>query len=100
MSIKYLNSSEAELTDQSRTISLFQFIRELNKLKQKSILNINDYPWNFAISNLPDDPDNIHVYYRDRVDEESESEGTSPENTLLSVHKPEFEISEIIGVCR
>ena len=32
------------LTDQSKTISLFQFIRELNKLKQKAILNTKDYP--------------------------------------------------------
>lgn len=31
-------SSATELTDQSKTISLFQFIRELNKLKQKAML--------------------------------------------------------------
>ena len=41
-----------ENTDQSKTISLFQFIRELNKLKQRAILNIKDYPWTFALPHL------------------------------------------------
>ena len=36
------------VTDQSKTISLFQFIRELNKLKQKTILNTKDYPCFFG----------------------------------------------------
>lgn len=82
---------EEMLTDQSKTISLFQFIRELNKLKQKVILNTRDYPWFFALSKLPDDPENVKVFYRDRVEEETENEIGSQENILLSVHKPEFQ---------
>lgn len=82
---------EEMLTDQSKTISLFQFIRELNKLKQKVILNTKDYPWFFALSKLPDDPENVKVFYRDRVEEETENEVGSQENILLSVHKPEFQ---------
>ena len=58
-----------ELTDQSKTVSLFQFIIELNKLKQKAILNMRDYPWTFALSDLPDDPENISFFYRDRVED-------------------------------
>jgi len=84
-------STSTELTDQSKTISLFQFIRELNKLKQKAILNTKDYPWTFALSNLPDDPDNIKVFYRDRVEDEAANEDGTRENVLLSVHKPEFQ---------
>lgn len=83
--------TEAALTDQSKTIALFQFIRELNKLKQKAILNIMDYPWMLALSALPEDPENIRVYYRDRVEDELENEDGKRENTLLSVHKPEFQ---------
>ena len=77
-----------ELSDQNKAISLFQFIRELNKLKQKAILNFYDYPWARTVSCFPDDPDNISVFYRDRVENEDVTEGGS---VLLSVHKPEFE---------
>jgi Signal recognition particle GTPase len=82
---------EAELTEQNKVISLFQFIRELNKLKQKAILNVKDYPWSFAISNLPEDSENIHVFYRDRIEEEEGSVEADPSTVLLSVHKPEFQ---------
>ena len=74
--------------DQNKVISLFRFIKELNKLKQKAVVNYLEYPWTRAISNLPDDPDNISVFYRDRVENE---ELTDTDNVLLSVHKPEFE---------
>lgn len=83
-------STATELTDQSKTISLFRFVRELNKLKQKAILNVKDYPWSFTISSLPEDPENISVFYRDRIEDELESEGGGRDNILLSIHKPEF----------
>ncbi|MBQ8682276.1 MAG: AAA family ATPase [Selenomonadales bacterium] len=74
--------------NQSKTISLFQFIRELNILKQKAIINYSDYPWAKTLSSFPKDPDNISIFYRDRVD----SEPPATEDTiLLVVHKPEFE---------
>lgn len=91
MSNEFRKDKDTELTDQSKTISLFQYIRELNKLKQKAILNMKDYPWAFALSNLPDDPENISVFYRDRVEDNVENEDGSRENVLLSVHKPEFQ---------
>ena len=78
---------EKVIADQNKVVSLFQFIRELNKLKQKAILNFYDYPWARTVSSLPDDPDNISVFYRDRVENEDATEGGS---VLLSVHKPEF----------
>lgn len=78
--------TETELTDQNKVVSLFQFIQELNKLKQKAVLNVKDYPWFFALSKLPDDPENITLQYRDRV--ENEDAGIS--SVLLSVRKPEF----------
>lgn len=36
------NQVENTLSDQAKVISLFQFIQELNKLKQKAILNVKD----------------------------------------------------------
>lgn len=75
------------LSDQEKTIALFEFIKELNKLKQKVVLNVADYPWHLSISDLPDASEYITVAYRDRVAEEDESAS----DVLLSVRKPEFE---------
>lgn len=84
--------TEAELKDQNKVVSLFQFIRELNILKRKAILDYREYPWAFELAKLPDDPENIRIAYRDRVEEE---EIPDPEydagDVLLSVHKPEFQ---------
>lgn len=89
MSEKNIHTDETKnISDQNKVVSLFQFIRELNKLKQKAILNYYDYPWARTVSSLPDDPDNISVFYRDRVENEDVTEGGS---VLLAVHKPEFE---------
>ena len=81
-------STDNFVRDQSNVISLFQFIRELNKLKQKAILNYAEYPWARTVSSLPDDPDNISVFYRDRVENDDSADDG---NILLSVRKPEFE---------
>lgn len=77
-----------KLTKQEKVLSLFKFIEELNKLKQKVVLRVSDYPWWCSISSFPDDSENIKVYYRDRVEEE-DTENTT--DVLLSVHKPEFQ---------
>lgn len=75
------------LSEQEKTVSLFEFIKELNKLKQKVVLNIRDYPWHLAISDIPVFSEYINVSYRDRVEEESET----ADDLLLSIRKPEFE---------
>lgn len=85
------NSSNSEMpTTQEKVVSLFQFIEELNKLKQKNIINIHEYKnnngWFFSLANLPEDSENIKVSYRDRVEDEDLVVGS----ILLSVHKPEF----------
>ncbi len=81
--------STIELSEQSRkTISLFQFVCELNKIKQKLILNLDAYPWTFAVSDLPNDPENIKFFYRDRVEDENNNDNGG-DSVLLSVHKPE-----------
>lgn len=84
------DSYDTELTEQDKVISLFQFIQELNKLKHKAVLDYKEYPWCFALSNLPDDSDNIRVFFRDRVEEDIDTE-TTGDDILLSVHKPDFQ---------
>ena len=85
------NQVENTLSDQAKVISLFQFIQELNKLKQKAILNVKDYPWSFSLSDLPNDPENISLHYQDRVSDDLDSEKAEDGNLILSVHKPEFQ---------
>ena len=81
----------ADSTEQNKVVSLFQFIGELNKLKQKSILNYKDYSWYLELSKIPNNPDNVQIYYRDRVDEETFDSSEDRGDALLSVHKPEFQ---------
>lgn len=80
--------SGGKLTRQEKVVSLFKFIEQLNKLKQKEVLHVSEHPWWCSIASFPDDPENIKTYYRDRVADE-ETENVS--NILLSVHKPEFQ---------
>ncbi len=79
--------STTELTSQDKVISLYKFIKELNTLKQKAILSVSDYPWSCSVRDIPVDPQNIKIFFRDRVEDES----TDENSTLLSVHKPEFQ---------
>lgn len=81
-------ASNGITTKQEKVLSLFKFIEELNKLKQKVVLCVQEYPWWRAIADFPNDSENIKIYYRDRVAYEDEENAS---NVLLSVHKPEFQ---------
>lgn len=83
-------STKKEHTKEEKVRSLFKFIKELNRLKQRSVPNVSKHLWHLSIDSLPDDPDNIRVYYRDRVEEEQDDEEDVTQ-VLLSVHKPEFQ---------
>ena len=83
-----------ESIEKEKIIALFQFIQELNKLKQKPIMNINQHIWSFQLSDIPNDPDNIQIHYLDRVEEEvtENDNNQSMDSVLLSVHKPNFQM--------
>lgn len=83
-----VNNSEQETTKKEKVVSLFKFIEQLNKLKQKVTLRVSDYPWYRPISSFPNDPENIKVFYQDRVDDDDTD---TPTDILLSVHKPDFQ---------
>lgn len=86
----YIGSEEEKttvLTNREKVISLYKFIRELSASKQKVVLNVKTYDWYCDLSSIPYDTQNIEVFYRDRVEEESTNTGIS----LLRVHKPEFQ---------
>lgn len=81
--------SDIGSSKEEKVLSLFKFIEELNKSRHKVVLSVSDHPWSGAISSFPDDPENIKIYYRDRFQDE---ELESTDKTLLSVHKPEFQL--------
>ena len=83
------SAPESIFTTQEKVLSLFEFVKELNKLKQRTIVRISEYPWHTLISDLPDDPEHIKVTYRDRVEEEQSS--LAMDTPLLTVQKPEFQ---------
>lgn len=83
------NSSNLEIKD--NVVSLFNFIKEMNKLRKISILNIDNYPWKFNISDIPKNLESIVINYRDR--NSSEEEDSYLDDVLLSVKKQEFEIA-------
>ena len=82
-----LSEDKSKVTTQGKVISLFEFIRELNKLKQRTIINVRDYPWYRFLADFPDDSENISVSYRDRVDDEQ----SDADSVIASIHKPEFQ---------
>ena len=84
-----MEAQNKTLTQQEKAVSLFEFIRELNKLKQKVVLDMKEYLLCRPMSELPDDPEHVHVFYRDRV--EDDALDADHGNVLLSVKKPQFE---------
>ena len=83
MTEQIVTTTTENLTDQQKAVSLFSYIRELNKLKQKAILNLSEYSWARTLSSFPNDPENISVFYRDRVAAEDTA---STGNILLVCH--------------
>ena len=67
-----LTSTDIAQDDNSREKikSLFKYIQELNKLKRKTVLNVKDYAWCLWIKNLPDDAENIKLFYQDRLEDD------------------------------
>lgn len=77
---------EESFTNAEKVVSLYKFIHDLSALKQKMVLNVKDYNWYQPIRHIHNDPQNIELFYRDRVEEES----TDTIAALIRVHKPEF----------
>lgn len=69
-----------------RVQGLFRYISELNKLRQKKILNYKSHEWFLDIKDLPVWKDYVQFRYRDKVAEEALDE----DDVILAVRKPEF----------
>ncbi|MEG0022251.1 MAG: AAA domain-containing protein [Bacilli bacterium] len=71
-----------------KMISLYKFIEEFCKVKNRIITNDENYIWNYKIDNIPEDDENISLEYSDKTDDDDSNEDL---NYLLKVHKPEFQ---------
>lgn len=95
--IASFNIGRGEPLKNSQTIiSLFQYIKELHSLKYKVVTNIEEQIWYLRLDNLPDDPEHVIQYYRDRTDDNEDLESESEdemlyESSLMEVKKPSFE---------
>lgn len=47
-----VNNSKKDIDTLNKVVSLFKFIEEINKLKQKIILNIKDHEWHRFIEDI------------------------------------------------
>lgn len=69
-----------------KVIALYKYVKELCALKYTVVTDVSKQYWTCFLKDIPNDPDNITMYYRDRVEEE-----TSDSMVLLEVRKPEFQ---------
>ncbi|MBR5901820.1 AAA family ATPase [bacterium] len=79
--------SEIKKIGLEKVTALFNFIKELNLLRQKTVTNVAEYHWYFPFSKIHDDPENITLCYHDRENNDEKDF----DSTILSVRKPEFE---------
>lgn len=74
------------MNNTDKIISLYKYVKDLCALKYTVVSDVSKQYWTCFLKDIPNDPDNIIMYYRDRVEEE-----TSDNMVLLEVKKPEFQ---------
>lgn len=81
------------MTNNEKILSLFEYIKAIYAKKYKVITNVKEQHWKRFIKDIPDDPENITIYYPDRVESESDENESDRNNNvvLLKVKKPEFQ---------
>lgn len=78
------------IDNKDKIISLYKFISEFCKVRNKIITNDDNYIWNCKIENIPIDEENISVLYSDKINDDTE-ENNEESKYLLKVHKPDFQ---------
>lgn len=72
--------------NEEKVTGLFRYIKDLCSLKYKVVTDVKDQRWSCFFDEIPNDLENISLFFRDRVDEES-----NDDSILMSIKKPEFE---------
>ncbi|NLX90514.1 MAG: AAA family ATPase [Firmicutes bacterium] len=74
------------MESREKVIALYKYIMELCALKYRVVTDVEKQYWVCYLKDIPDDPENISIFYRDRVEEE-----TDDDTVLLTVKKPDFQ---------
>ncbi|MCM1566373.1 MAG: AAA domain-containing protein [Dehalobacter sp.] len=69
-----------------KIVALYKYIAQLCALKYRVVKDVDKQYWTRYLKDIPDAPEYISIYYRDRVEEE-----TSDDTVLLAVKKPDFQ---------
>lgn len=72
-----------------KALALFKYLKDLSALKIKTNSNMENYDWKYYLKNIPEDFNNIDIFYCDRL-KNDQIDGNS-DDTILKVKKPEFE---------
>lgn len=78
------------MDNNQKVLAVYRYIKELCSLKYKTVTDISNQPYSFALKDIPDNNDNITIAYRDRIDEE-----VSMDDVIIQVKKPEFQLCPI-----
>lgn len=74
------------MKNKEKIIALYKYIVQLCALKYRVVTDVDKQYWTRYLKDIPDAPEYISVFYRDRVEEE-----TSDDTVLLTVKKPDFQ---------
>jgi len=83
MDIQVVDAGE-DSQDVGKARALFQYLYEFSKLRQANVLNINNYQKKF-LRELPDDPKNIEINFRDTT-----ADGDGNFGPILKITRPDF----------
>ena len=64
------------MNNTDRIISLYKYVKELCALKYTIVTDIGKQYWTCFLKDIPNDPENITLYYRDSVEEEEVNDDT------------------------
>jgi len=74
------------MKNMEKIIALYKYIAQLCALKYRVVTDVDKQYWTRYLKDIPDAPEYISIFYRDRVEEE-----TNDDSVLLTVKKPDFQ---------
>ena len=74
------------MESKEKVIALYEYIKALCALKSRIVTHVDQQIWTCFLKDIPIDPVNITIFYRDRVEDDNNGD-----DILLTVKKPEFQ---------
>lgn len=74
------------MDDRQKLKSLYTFLRDFTRLRSKIITDYKKHEWVGLISDIHDEYDDISLFYRDKIEEDSSDDDL----TILKIHRPHY----------